>query len=152
MKTHSSFRFALALNAIALMLFVATFAAAQQGYKKPPKEVLDVLNAPVTPAASISPTRDNMLLGSSLRYPPLADLAQPMLRLGGLRINPQTNAPHRAPYFVSLTLKRIPDGSEVKIELPAGPKIGQPQWTADGKHFAFLNTTSAGVELWVGDV
>src|SRR6185295_1641309 len=80
---------------------------AQQGYKKPPKEVLDVLNAPVTPVAIVSPTNDNVLLSTGVRYPPLADLAQPMLRLAGLRINPQSNSPHRAPYAAALTMKRI---------------------------------------------
>lgn len=124
---------------------------AQQGYKKPPKEVLDILNAPVTPSASVSPTRDNLLLSTALRYPPLADLAQPMLRLAGRRINPASNSPHRFQYFVGLTLKRIADGSEVQIQVPPGAKITGIEWTDDGKHFAFLNTTPSRVELWVGN-
>lgn len=137
-----------------VLFFVVTttsLVVAQQGYKKPPKEVLDILNAPVTPSASISPTRDNMLLSTALRYPPLTDLAQPMLRLAGLRINPASNSPHRLQYSVALTLKRIADGSEIKIDLPAGAKIGTPEWSEDGKHFAFINTTANRVELWIGD-
>jgi dipeptidyl aminopeptidase/acylaminoacyl peptidase len=126
-------------------------ANAQQGYKKPPKEVLDILNAPVTPGASVSPTRDNLLLATALRYPPLADLAQPMLRLAGRRINPASNSPHRFQYSVGLTLKRIADGSEVEIQVPSGAKITGIEWSDDGKHFAFLNTTANRVELWVGD-
>ena len=73
------------LPALAVIFVFALTAFAQQGYKKPPKEVLDILNAPVTPGASVSPTHDNMLLTTSLRYPPLADLAQPMLRLACCR-------------------------------------------------------------------
>jgi dipeptidyl aminopeptidase/acylaminoacyl peptidase len=130
---------------------VSNFAAGQTGYKKPPKEVLDILSAPVTPGASISPARDYMLLATGLRYPPIADLAQPMLRLAGLRINPATNGPHRYQYSVALSLKRISDGSEVKIALPAGAKISLVQWSGDGKHFAFLNTATRATELWVGD-
>src|SRR4030095_12331540 len=121
------------------------------GYKKPPKEVLDILNAPVTPPASISPTRDNMLLATGLRYPPLADLAQPMLRLAGRRINPAANSAHRFQYSVALSLKRIADGSEIKIDVPPGAKITGIEWSEDGKHFAFLNTTPTRVEAWVGD-
>src|SRR5215467_2904970 len=113
---RSSFVSALVL----FTLLAAITTSAQQGYKKPPKEVLDILNAPVTPGASVSPARDNMILSASLRYPPLADLAQPMLRLAGRRINPASNSPHRLQYSVALTLKRIGDGSEVKIELPPG--------------------------------
>src|SRR2546423_4417884 len=137
--------------AAGLMLSFSTYAAAQQGYKKPPKEVVDILSAPVTPIALTSPARDNVLLATGFRYPPLADLAQPMLRLAGLRINPNTNGPHRSQYFVALSLKRIADGSETKIELPPGAKISTPQWSADGKYFAFTNATNTGTELWVGE-
>jgi dipeptidyl aminopeptidase/acylaminoacyl peptidase len=139
---------------VATLLLSTAFSsvvAAQQGYKKPPKEVLDILSAPVTPTASISPARDTMLLATGLRYPPIADLAQPMLRLAGLRINPATNGPHRFQYSVGLSLKRIDDGTEVKIALPPGAKISSLQWSGDGKHFAFLKTTATGTELWVGD-
>ena len=132
-------------------LLTSIAASAQQGYKKPPKEVLDILNAPVTPGASVSPTRDNMLLSTSLRYPPLADLSQPMLRLAGRRINPASNSPHRLQYSVALTLKRIADGSEVQIQIPPGAKISGIEWSDDGKQFAFLNTTATRVELWIGD-
>src|SRR5215204_3595372 len=151
MKAHNGFRFASTSLAILALLLITHTGVAQQGYKKPPKEVLDILNAPVTPTALISPTRDNMLLLTGLRYPPLADLAQPMLRLAGRRINPAANSPHRYQYSVALTLKRVADGSEVKIEVPAGAKISGVEWSDDGKHFAFLNGTANRVDLWVGD-
>src|ERR1044071_7707308 len=100
------------------LLSLAGVAFGQTTYKKPPKEVLDVLNAPVTPSASISPTREHLLLATGVRYPPISELAQPMLRLAGLRINPNTTGPHRAPYFVALSLKKVSDGAETKIQLP----------------------------------
>src|SRR5215213_6166830 len=108
MKAHNGTRLALAIVALC---FVTDIGLAQQGYKKPPKEVLDILNAPVTPGISVSPTRDNVILTTGLRYPPLADLAQPILRLAGRRINPAANSPHRYQYSVALTLKRVADGS-----------------------------------------
>ena len=129
----------------------AASALAQNAYRKPPKEILDILDAPVTPQALISPTRDYMLLAQGVRYPPIADLAQPMLRLAGLRLNPNTNGPHLAPYFINLTLKKIADGGETKLTLPPNPQIGVPEWSPDGKHFAFTNTTANGIELWIGD-
>jgi dipeptidyl aminopeptidase/acylaminoacyl peptidase len=136
---------------VVVLTSLSASVPAQQGYKKPPKDVLDILSAPVTPTASISPTRDTILFATGLRYPPLADLAQPMLRLAGLRINPSTNGPHRFSYSVALTLKRIGDDTEKKIALPPAAKITSLQWSGDGKHFAFLNTTPTGIELWVGD-
>jgi dipeptidyl aminopeptidase/acylaminoacyl peptidase len=146
MRCHNRFRLA-----VFSVLLIANVSFAQQGYKKPPKEVLDILNAPVTPGASVSPTRDNVILTTGLRYPPLADLAQPMLRLAGRRINPASNSPHRFSYAIGLTLKRIADGSEIKIDVPSGAKITSVDWSDDGKQFAFLNTTANRVELWIGD-
>lgn len=140
-----------ACRVVIALLITVEVGLAQTGYKKPPKEVLDILNAPVTPTASLSPTRDNILLATGLRNPPLADLSQPMLRLAGRRINPASNSPHRFQYSVGLTLKRVADASEVKIELPPGAKISGVEWSDDGKRFAFLNTTANRVELWVGD-
>jgi dipeptidyl aminopeptidase/acylaminoacyl peptidase len=139
---------------VALIVVVSPGAAAlaqEGGYRKPPQEVLDVLNAPVTPTAFISPARDRVLLATGVRYPSIADLAQPMLRLAGLRINPNTSGPHRAQYFVAYTLKRIGDGAETKVELPAGAHASAPEWSADGRRFAFTVTTPNGIELWTGD-
>ncbi|HZH91294.1 MAG TPA: prolyl oligopeptidase family serine peptidase [Pyrinomonadaceae bacterium] len=143
-----SFRRA-AVSLCALLLLACGVAG--QGYRKPPQGVLDVLNSPVTPLISISPARDQMLLATGVRYPPISDLAQPMLRLAGYRINPNTNGRHLAPYFVTLSLKRIADGAETKIELPPGARVSYPQWSPDGRRFAFTNTLANGIELWVGD-
>ena len=144
-------RLQVSAQALLILFVLAITGFSQTGYKKPPKEVLDILNAPVTPGASISPTRQHMLLLTGLRYPPLADLAQPMLRLAGERINPASNSPHRFQYSVAMSLKRIPDGTETKIELPPGAKITDVHWSSDGRMFAFLNTTPNRVEVWVGD-
>ena len=132
-------------------LLCAAGVVRAQSYRKPPQAVLDVLNAPVTPVGAVSPARDVMLLATGVRYPPISDLAQPMLRLAGMRINPNTNGPHRGAYYVALALKRIADGAETKVALPAGAKIDLPRWSPDGKRFAFRNTTPNGIELWVGD-
>lgn len=124
---------------------------AAETYQKPPKVVLDALNAPTTPTLSVSPAHNFALQGSPVRYPPIAELAQPMLRLAGQRINPKTNGLHNATFNSSLTLRKIPEGTEIKIELPPNAKLSGGRWSPDGTHFAFTNTTSAGIELWVGD-
>ncbi len=143
--------FARAAASLCALLLLLAGGVAGQGYRKPPQAVLDVLNAPVTPLVSLSPARDRMLLATGVRYPPISDLAQPMLRLAGYRINPNTNGRHGAPYFVALSLKSIAQGAETKVELPAGAQVGLPQWSPDGKRFAFTNTVANGIELWVGE-
>src|SRR5688572_22521534 len=85
-----------------VILVVPVITFAQGSYKQPPKEIMDVLNARATPGTSISPTRDRIALLEPLRYPPISELAQPMLRIAGLRINPNTTGQHRQPYSISL--------------------------------------------------
>ncbi|MCU1289548.1 MAG: glutamyl peptidase, partial [Acidobacteria bacterium] len=137
---------------ILLLLAVLILPAnlfAQGRYEPPPQDVLDILNAPATPSTSLSPAKDVIALLEPLRYPPIAELSQPMLRLAGLRINPNTNGAHRQPYFVKLTLKNIADGKETPVQLPANAQIISPSWSADGKYLAAGNITAAGVELWI---
>ncbi|MGI8786313.1 MAG: S9 family peptidase, partial [Pyrinomonadaceae bacterium] len=133
-----------------LLIFLLSFQNLfAQGYKHPPKEIEDVLNAPAIPQTSVSPAKDKILLLEPLRYPPITELAQPMLRLAGLRINANTNGQHRQPYFVKLTLKNISDGKETPIVLPNGAQVISPNWSADGKYIAFGNQTPTGIELWI---
>jgi dipeptidyl aminopeptidase/acylaminoacyl peptidase len=123
----------------------------QLGYQKPPQEVLDILHAPPTPSVSLSPTRDRLLLVQGERYPPIADLAQPMLRLAGHRINPRTNGPHRPPRVSGFTVLTLADGHTQKVATPPDAQLGSPSWSPDGTRFAFTNTTATSVQLWVGD-
>ena len=130
---------------------LATTLWAQDVYQKPPKEVLDILNAPPPPNISVSPTNDRVLLVQPMRYPPIADLAQPMYRIAGIRINPKTNARHHPPRIVAYTLKWINGGKEITIAVPANAYLSAPEWAPDGKHFAFSNTTENSTDLWIGD-
>lgn len=136
-------------TAAALALVLAISLAAQEKYSKPPKVIDEVLTAPLPPTVSVSPSHDYLMLQQGQRYPSIADLSEPMLRLAGLRINPRTNGPHRDPRIVSLTLKKI-GGGETKVATPADPKLSPVSWSPDGKRFAFTNTTHNGIELWVG--
>jgi dipeptidyl aminopeptidase/acylaminoacyl peptidase len=138
--------------ALALGLFLGQLAWAQSTYQKPPKNVLDVLHAPVPPNASVSPTGDTMILATPVPYPPIADLAQPFLRLAGVRIIPKNHSVHGAPYWSVYVMTKVADGSEARVALPAGARVGFPQWSADGKRYAFTNTTADAVELWLGEV
>jgi dipeptidyl aminopeptidase/acylaminoacyl peptidase len=135
----------------AVLLAPSFNVQAQTPYQKPPKAVLDVLDAPDSAMVSISPARDKMLLATPVRYPTIAELAEPMLRLAGSRINPKTNGPHNPRRITKLTLKNIADGKETPLALPPNPNFGMPEWSNDGKQFAVTNTTANGIELWIGD-
>ena len=48
-------------------------------------------------------------------------------------------------------LRKVPEGTEIKLVLPPNPKLSVPRWSADGKHFVFTNSTEKGIEIWVCD-
>src|SRR6516225_8211541 len=102
-----------------LLASILTASALMQAedfpYHQPPKEIQDVLNAPPIPQISVSPRHDYAILMQAVRYPPITELAQPMLRLAGIRIDTNTNGLHMAPYFVSFAIKRLGDGGDVAI-------------------------------------
>jgi len=135
-------------------LWITGIAFAQQKYQKPPKAVLDVLNAPLPPTLLMSPDRDCIVFADLVRYPSISDLAEPMLRLAGVRINPRNNSERGYIYYwTGLSVRKFPDGEETKIALPAGVRhIVEPRWNAAGTMMAFNNETSNGVNLWVLDI
>lgn len=121
-------------------------------YQKAPQPIHDLLNAPPAPLVLDSPKSDQLLVVDRLQYPPIADLAQPMLRLAGLRIDPASNGRHHPPRLVGLSLVDVTNGTTRKIKgLPPNPYFSLPVWSPDGKQFAFTNITPQGIELWLGD-
>ena len=134
---------------VVVCLFVSTLFG--QGYKKPPKEIQEILDAPGFPTASISPTKDKMALLERVSYPTIEDMAAPMLRLAGLRINPDSNSRSTTRYFVGGEIMDIRSGKKVKLNVPAGARLISVQWSYDGSKIAAANLTKGGVDLWIID-
>ncbi|HEX5057926.1 MAG TPA: prolyl oligopeptidase family serine peptidase [Kofleriaceae bacterium] len=127
-------------------------------YNKPPQHVLDVLHAPSPPSPYISPKRDRILLVSWVDYPSITQVAEPFLRLAGVRVEPRTRRKHDTPggYGVApcahyFAMVDIASSKESPLTLPAGGCVDGIAWAGDGKHFAFRNTAATAVELWIGD-
>jgi dipeptidyl aminopeptidase/acylaminoacyl peptidase len=135
---------------LAALLVPAAASAESPGYQKPPEAIRKILDLPPAPAVSLSPGRDYLVLAEQHRYPSIADLARPILRIAGLRIDPRTNGSQRTPRTTSLTLRPVAGGKDIRLDLPEGTRPGLPVWSPDGKRFALLNTTADGIELFLG--
>jgi dipeptidyl aminopeptidase/acylaminoacyl peptidase len=105
-------------------------------YLVPPEEIVKILDAPDPPAAVVSPARDIVALEETTNMPPIAELAQPMLRLAGLRINPSTNGPHRTPGVVAVTFKPVAGGKETRVTVPGSAGLATIGFSPSGRHFA----------------
>lgn len=145
--------------AVCLMTAQAAPASPATGYSQPPKNVLDVMNAPSPAQPLANPARDHLLLVTMQDYPAIARVATPFLKLAGVRIEPKNHSRHdtRSGYGItpcvrSLDLVTVADSQKKAIALPPKACPGVPQWSADGQRFAFENIAENSVELWVGDV
>ena len=141
-----------------ILLLLAAFSltlSAQNGlkYQKPPKEIVEILNASPTPGVSISPDKKLIALTQSPGMPTIEDISREMLRIGGLRIDPQINGSSTRRYSIELKFMDISGNNPGTIKgMPEGLKLGSFSWSKDSKKFAFINFADRSIELWVGDV
>ena len=84
-------------------------------WQSPPEELLEVLHAPQLPWVWTAPTGEYLLLADPVLYPPLAELAAPMHKLAGIRVNPATNGRHGSHGGTSPRLVRVEDGITTPI-------------------------------------
>ena len=106
---------------------------------------------PPPPLAIVSPTRDALLLVDIRPYPSIEALAEPVLRIAGLRINPRVGCSQRTIHYTGMTIQPLDKSPARRVELPAGALIQRPLWSHDGKKIAFACNIDNGVELWVAD-
>lgn len=138
-----------------LCLLAGTVAYAQDDvtYQRPPAVMEELLLAKPTPSVSVERNGEWMILTERDSYAPVEELAQPELRIAGLRLNPRNFGPSRAAYGTGLQLKRIKTKEVFSISgLPQEPRISQLSWSDDGKHAAFLHSENNRIDLYVIDV
>ena len=120
-------------------------------YQLPPKPIVDAFDVAPLPQTMLSPNKQVLALTYRRAQPTITELAQPMLRIAGTRVNPKTYGPHRAALITGITLKKVADGSEVKVTVPPQTNVSNVKFSPDGAHLAFLNTKENGIDLWVAD-
>jgi dipeptidyl aminopeptidase/acylaminoacyl peptidase len=138
--------------ALATALLATALSAQSPTYLVPPKEVVAAFDAKPLPDAILSPSREVLALTSRKAQPAIAQLAQPMLRLAGARINPKTFGPHRKPLIYAIALKNIAGAGEMQVTVPPNADISNVKFSEDGSKLAFLNTKSGDIELWIASV
>src|SRR6185436_11588158 len=122
------------------------------GYLLPPKVIVDMIDAAPTPGVVVAPDRKTLALLERRSLPTVADLAQPIHRIAGQRINPKTNGrQQRTGGVYAITLQQVAGGKQTKISVPKDARLGDVSFSPDGKRLAFTNTRENGIELWVAD-
>ena len=140
--------FVVALCAVAL---AGTDAPRADGYLTPPKAIVDILDAEPVPTVTVSPDHRTLAIFRRRSMPTIAEVTEPMLRLGGHRINPKINGPHLLRVTTSLALKPVAGGADRAVALPAGANLLSIGFSPDGKRLAVGVVRPAGIEVWAVD-
>ena len=147
------------LRVLPVLLLALAAAAAQAQYQQPPEPLLGVMRAPLPPVPQLDPTGTTLMIVQQGQYPSIARVAEPYLKLAGVRVEPRIHARHDmvSGYGIrtcleGFSLVNVATGRETPVALPPNACPDWPLWSPDGRRFAFANTTDAGVELWLGKV
>ena len=94
-----------------------------------------------------------MLVLERTESPSIEDLAQPELRIAGIRINPSTSGPSRMGGYTNLKIKKTATGEEIQVTgLPSPAKMFGFTFSMDERYLAFTQTEAKGISLWVVDL
>ncbi|KAL6649801.1 hypothetical protein ACP70R_014025 [Stipagrostis hirtigluma subsp. patula] len=133
------------------------------GYRLPPKEIQDIVDAPPLPVLSFSPNKDKILFLKRRALPPLSDLAKPEEKLAGVRIDGHSNTRSRMSFYTGIGIHKLLDdgtlGPEKEVRgYPEGARINFVTWSQDGRHLSFTvrvdeeDNKSGKLRVWVADV
>ena len=141
------------LTFIFLIIFMKLNAQDENSYKEPPREIYDLIMAKPVPTASVDDAGKWMLLLERNTYPSVAELAEPELRIAGLRINPNNFAQSRMNTIVGMRLKDLGTLTEYEIKgLPANMRASSIQWNPSQTKIGFVNLSNERVDLYIIDI
>ena len=148
------------LRAISFLVYLTSmslmnglWAQEDLSYQLPPEEILELADVKLPPSTLINSKGDLMILRFRNQYKSIAELSEPEMRLGGLRINPAANIGSRTRYYTDLKIQVVGQKEAENVKgLPSDMRLANFSWSPDEQWMAFTNTVGTGVELWVLDI
>ncbi len=135
-----------------LVLITMTSSFANDGYRLPPQEVVDLIDAPPEPNVSFSPDGRFILYLERSSLPTIDLLARRMLKLAGQRIDPMANSSFQIDYLRGVRLRKMDSQEETRVPLPIDAKISGVSWSHRSNAFVLTLLGSKGTELWWVDL
>lgn len=134
-------------------LLASSPSLAQQAtfYKLPPRQVVDLVDAPPAPQVFISPSRSRLMRVDYKPWPSISLIARPFLGLGGLRVDPGWSSLRRVTQLTGISIEDVETRLARRVALPPDAQIDGPVWSPDGSAFAFTQLADGGLKLWIGD-
>lgn len=139
---------------IAVLLQLSPLAAQELvRYQTPAQELLELLDAPVTPTFSINSKKSHYLLAYPTDMPDLLEFAQPELKVAGLRINPNNYGASNPRTYTKLEVVDINAAKTLQVEgIPGNGIVTAYRWSPNGENIALSIYFKSTVELWIANV
>ena len=142
-----------ALTLTALTIPPVAHAQPAPGYRVPPAPIPAILDAPPVPNAQLSPTGDRLLLLQPRAMPAIAELAEPVQRLAGVRFAAASGAPVGGFGYAAVSVAGL-DGRParaVSIPIDGADRLLPIGFAPSGSHYAMALVRADHVQLWLVD-
>ena len=90
---------------------------------------VDILDAAPEPTVSFSPDTQWMLLMDRDAMPGIDDVSRRMLRLAGLRIDPDANGQFQTSFYKALSIRARDSKGVTRLPLPDEAKLSRSSWS-----------------------
>lgn len=136
---------------VALLLIVFHLSVtAQSNYQVPPSEILTLADVKRPPQNIVSKNNTYLLMLERPLYKSVEELAEPELKLGGLRMNPLNFNVSRSTFYTSMVIQKLSDGKPVTLaNLPSPLKAQYIQFSPNEKYCSFVQVGKTTLSLWV---
>lgn len=128
---------------------------AQTPYREPPDALKAIVDAPRTPLVSLSPHRDLIAFTGVPGLPGIDVVAQPELKLAGIRIHPGAFARSSFTFGNDFWLMDVASGAEFRVEgLPKPLSLAGSAWSPDQKYLVLnqVEPATGTNALWLVDI
>ncbi len=124
---------------------------AQEGipFQMPPPEILQLVDVKLPPTTLVDRNSRYLVLLTRPGYRSLAELAEPDVRIAGLRINPRNHNSSRTGYGSGVAIQEIASGRLISVTgLPDSIRVEYARFSPKARYLSFMEVEQEGLSLW----
>ncbi|HLP11881.1 MAG TPA: prolyl oligopeptidase family serine peptidase [Flavobacteriales bacterium] len=141
------------ISTLTLAVLSLGINAQDNTYQKPPKEILELIDIKPLPTPYINKNASKIVYVENADRMSLEMLAEPELKLAGLRINPRNHNKARVNPAIGISIMDLAANKKIPVTgLPEKLAISSARYSPLENYFSFVNCMPDKLELWVIDL